>query len=112
MRKPGRNDRLRRFALDERRPERRVGVRPADHDRQPQSVAALRHAGRKQAEQLARHRARPHQHRADIVAEHGRGRERETGLIEDIGLERARGEIAPIVGDRQKIREPAPFDGK
>jgi len=32
-----------------------------------------------------------------IAAEGGRGGERESGFIEDVGLERARGEVAPIV---------------
>ena len=112
MREPGADDRLGRIALDQRRAERTVRMRPADEDRQLEPIAALRDARRKKAEQLSRPRSRPDQDRADAVAEHGRGGERESGLVKDVGLERARGEVAPVVRYRDELGQPAPFHRK
>ena len=55
-------------AVDQRHAERRVRMGPAG-ERRDHAVAAL-DARREQADQPLRHRLRPHQHGADIRAEH------------------------------------------
>ena len=110
MREPRGDDRLRRFALDKRHAERTVGMRQADEQRQVETVAALLDARRKEAEQPARARCRPDQQRAGIGREHRRGGQRKGRLIEDVGLERARGKLAPFGHDRRKLGEDPPFD--
>jgi hypothetical protein len=86
MREPRGDDRLGRFALDQRRAKRRIGMSPADQDRQLYAIAARRDARREKTEKLARQRSRPDQHGADVAAKHGRGRKREGWLIKDVGL--------------------------
>ena len=109
MRKPGGDDRLGRFALNERHAERAVGMRQADEDRQMQAVAPPFDPRREEAEQPARLRLRPDQHRAGVTPEHPRRRQREARLVEDIRLERALGQIAPFAGNRFELLERAPF---
>ncbi len=112
MRKPGGNHRLGGLALDERHAERRKRMRPSDQDRQPQSVAPRLDARREKAEELARHGARPDQHRASIAPEQCGGGKREGRLVEHVGDQRTGGKLAPFVGDVGKLREPSPLDGK
>jgi hypothetical protein len=61
MREPGGDDRLGRFALNERHAKWSESMRPAGEDRQPETVTAPFDARRKKAEQPARARPRPHQ---------------------------------------------------
>ncbi len=109
MREHSGDDRLRRLALDERHAERRVRVRPADQHRQLETIAPRLDPRRKQAEQPARARSRPHQQRADVGPEHRRRGEREVGLVEHVRLERLRGKLAPRRRDRFETGERAPF---
>jgi hypothetical protein len=67
---------------------------------------------RKQAEQMARLSAGPHQHGAGIAAENLRRGKQERRLVEYIWLERVRGEFAPFGDDRLKRRQRAPLDGE
>jgi len=110
MREPGGDDRLGGFTIHQRRAEWRVGMRPADQNRQLHAVAARCDPRRKKAEKLARMRSRPDQDRTDVAAEHGGGGEREGRLIEDIGFKRARGKIAPLLSEGHEIGEPAPVN--
>ena len=103
---------IRRLALDKRRTERRIGMRPRLQNRQRQAVAAPHHARREKAKKLLRLIAGPHQHRADIAAEYRARRQREGRLVKHVGLERAAGEAPPFVRYCDKIGEPAPFHGK
>ena len=110
MGEAGGNHRLGRLALDERHAERRIGIAPADQDRQLDAVAPRLDPRRKKSEQPARVRPRPDEQRADTASEHRRGGEREGRFVEDVGLERAGGELAPFAADRFKLRQAAPFD--
>ena len=109
---PGGDHGIRRLALDKRRAERRIRMRPGLQNRQRQTVAAAHHARREKAKELPRRIARPHQHGADIAAEHRAGGQREGRLVKHVGFERARGKAPPFVRHRDKIGEPAPFHGK
>ena len=110
MHEPGGDDRLGRFAVNERHAKRAIGMRQADEDRQMQAVAMPFDPRRKKTEQPARLRLRPDQQRAGVTPEHPRRRQREGGLIEHVRLERTFGEIAPFLRDRFELLEPAPFD--
>ena len=109
MREPGGDDRLGRFALNERHAERAVGMRQAEEDRQIEAVTPPFDPRREKAEQPARLRLRPDQYRAGVAPEHPRRRQREGGLIKHVGLERAFGQLAPFAGDRFELLKRAPF---
>ena len=109
---PGGDDRLGCFAVDQRRSERRIGMRPSDKHRELQAVTLLVDPRREKAEQLSRHRPRPHQHRADAGAEDRGSGQREVGFIEHVRLERPPCKIAPFIRNRFKLRQLAPLDGE
>jgi len=65
------------FGFYERHAERRERMGPADQHRQLDAVAPFLNARREKAEQPARARPGPDQHRSDAAAEHRRSGERE-----------------------------------
>ena len=101
MIEPGGDHRLRLVAIDQRRAERRVGMRPADQHRR-EAAAPAADTRREQAGEPAA--GGPHQHGADIRAEHRRRGERKRRFVEHVGLERTRGELAPFLGDGFRAR--------
>ncbi len=109
MREPCGEHGLRQIAIDQGRPERSEGMRPAQQYGQRRPIAATGDAGGEQSEELRRRRARPDQAGADIAAEYRRCGQRERGLIEDVGRERAAGERAPFCGDGGEPGERPPL---
>lgn len=110
--KPGRDDRLRRFTFNQRRAERRIRMRPADQDRQTDAIAPRFDTRRKETEQLARRGAGPHQHRPGAGAEHRGCFERESRFVENVGLERPRGKVLPLIYDGKQFAEASPLDSE
>ena len=109
MIEPGGDHGLRLVAIDQRRAERRIGVRPADQHRGEAAAPAADARGEQAGEPAA---GGPHQHGAGVRAEHRRRGEREGRFVEHVGLERARGECAPFLGDGFERGNAAPLTAK
>jgi len=97
------------IAIDQRRAQRCVGMRPSDQDGQPHAIASSFDADREQPFEPIRLAVGPHQNGSDLAPERGRSRERERRLVEDVGLERARGERPPCIGDIGERRQLPPL---
>ncbi len=106
---PGGDHRLRLVAIDQRRAERRIRVRPADQHRSEAAAPAADARG-EQARELAT--GGPHQYGTHVRAEHWRRGERKGRFVEHVGLERARGECAPFRGDGFERCNAAPLAAK
>jgi diguanylate cyclase (GGDEF)-like protein len=96
MRQPGGDRRLGRFALDQRHAQRRVGMGPAEQNRQSEAVTPPFDPGREKAQQPARGAPRPDQNGFHAATEDRRRRERKSRLVEHVGFERVGGKRPPF----------------
>src|SRR5262249_11908244 len=112
MSKPGSDYIIAGGSINQGRTERRVGVCPADENREPDAVAAALHASGKESQQTRWRGSRPDEPSANAGAKDRHCGKRKCRLVKDVALDRAARQLSPLRGNGRKLRAGTPFDAE